>query len=125
MELEIRGEVPRDGGRGAILWQRILRYNELESIWLIQDRILGDVVGPVSWAFPFAPGARFAAGDSGGVLTLASGRRFRLDLDPVGELAVESGWVAPAYGERVPVQVLRRRIDPAPARADARITPLD
>jgi len=123
--LEVRGEVVWDRPRGPLLWQRILRYNELESIWLIQDRITGDIDGPVTWAFHFAPGCRVNPESDGVHVELASGRRLVLDVEPLGEIRVDNGWVASGYGSREPAPVLRRRLDSMPETTRVRITPAD
>ncbi len=122
----LEGEV-RGGPRGnALLWHRSIHYNQLRRIWLILDRFPQTASGPVNWAFRFAPGVRLEQTDASGVyrVVLPSGRMWRLTLDPVGEIAVEEGWIAPAYGSMVTAPILRRRLGTPPSDARAEFAPL-
>jgi hypothetical protein len=64
--------------------------------------------------------------DAAGVyrVVLPSGRTWRLTLDPVGEIVVEEGWIAPAYGSMVTAPILRRRLGTPPSDARVEFAPL-
>ncbi len=122
----IEGELRPGGGGNPLLWHRSIRYNELHRAWLFLDRLSETASGPVTWAFRFAPGVRLEQTDRAGVyrVVLPSGRLLRLTLEPVGEVRLEEGWVAPSYGSRVTAPVLRRRLGRPPAEARTELAPL-
>jgi len=109
---EASGTVSFGGSRNPLLWHRLVRYNQLDETWILTDRFTGDDPGPVTWAFHFAARVEVAAETSPGcvAVSLPSGSRYLLRFDPPGEIRVESGWVAPRYGERIQAPVLRRRL---------------
>jgi len=122
----VEGEVRRGPRGNPLLWHRSIHYNQLRRIWLILDRFSQTATGPVNWAFRFAPGVGLEQTDVAGVyrVVLPSGRMWRLTLDPVGEIVVEDGWIAPAYGSMVTAPILRRRLGTPPSDARAEFAPL-
>jgi hypothetical protein len=56
-------------------------------------------------------------------LTVPSGKVYFLELSPRGQAALETGWVAPAYGTRVEATVLRRSLDAPPEKSEIRLFP--
>jgi hypothetical protein len=114
--LEVSGTV-RWPGREPLVWQRSLRYNQLDDSWLILDRISGNLKGPVAWAFRFAPGLSLEpVADDGVRVRFPQGAARRIRFEPVGEVVIETGYVAPAYGARVEAPVLRHRTRSAESR---------
>ncbi len=122
---EIRGEVRWEGGREPLLWSRSIRYNQLDRTWLILDRVSETTPEPVTWALHFAPDIRLEPGPDPGVVivTLPSGRRWSWAWDPAGEIAIEEGRTAPAYGSLVTAPVLHRRLG-TPGASRLLITPI-
>jgi hypothetical protein len=122
----VKGEVRRGPRGNPLLWHRSIHYNQLRRTWLILDRVSQTASGPFDWAFRFAPGVRLEQTDASGVyrVVLPSGRAWRLTLDPVGEIVVEEGWIAPAYGSMVTAPILRRRLGTPPSDARAEFAPL-
>jgi hypothetical protein len=112
-EIALEGRVARGTGRQALIWSRILRYNQLDECWTILDQFSDAARRPVTWAFHFAPGVDLTV-DAGPVaVRLPSGRSLELVFDPRGEVWIDSDWVCPGYGRRVAAPVLRRRLDDA------------
>jgi len=73
----------------------------------IADKVLGAQGEELLWSFPLAPGGVASAEGS---RALASFPGAQLQVEAEGaELFVESGWLSPSYGVRVPTQVLRAR----------------
>ncbi len=120
----VQGTVPLAGPNGPLIWQRSIRYNQLDETWIILDRLQGNPPGPVTWGFRFAPGIHIESETEGVYrVRLASGRTLDVRLEPVGETWVEDAWVAPAYGRRVQAPVLRRRIEGAFEETAVTFTP--
>jgi hypothetical protein len=122
----VEGEVRRGPQGNPLLWHRSIHYNQLRRTWLILDRVSQTTSGPLDWAFRFAAGVRLEQTGAPGVyrVVLPSGRAWRLTLDPVGEIVVEEGWIAPAYGSMVTAPILRRRLGTPPPDARAQFAPL-
>jgi len=110
-------------GPRPLLWHRVLRYNQLAESWSIVDSIRGSYRGPVIWAFHFAPGASLEPIEGAVRVRLGSGTRVLLRLWPAGEVRLETGWVAPAYGRRVEAPVAVRRLEAPFDRAEAELAP--
>lgn len=123
--VEIQGRVRWGRGAKSLLWHRSIRYNQLDDTWLIRDRTSGDIPGPMTWAFHFAPGVGVEEAEAPGAfrVRMPSGRTRTLRFAPGGTVVLEPGRVAPAYGRRTEAVVLRRRLDEAPVKSEVRLLP--
>jgi hypothetical protein len=119
----ILGTLAMGGGRSPLLWHRVVRYNELAESWSIRDSIQGKYDGPVSWAFHFAPGASLEPIEGAVRVRLESGTRYLLRLTPPGDVRLETGWIAPAYGHRRESPVAVRRLEAPFDTAEALLAP--
>jgi hypothetical protein len=121
--VEVHGRVRWGRGPKALLWYRSVLYNELDASWLLLDRVSGTWMGPLSWAFHFAPGIRVEPSREEGIarLLLPSGTVLRLEFEPAAETRWEQGWVAPAYGMVQEGTILRRRFHRNPEEVRLRI----
>ena len=85
----------------------------------IRDTVFSRGPHRLLWSFPLAPGDAKVDGD-GVTATFPAGR---LRIEGRGlEFAVEAGWLAPAYGFRIPISVVRARRLSVPDEDAAELT---
>ena len=119
----VAGTVSWKRGSEVLQWHRSMSYNELERTWEIRDRLSPDRLGPVTWAFHFAPGVRVEpTGEPGGFRIIPPhGEPVEMGMDPPGTVVLETGPVALSYGAKEDAVVLRRRLETAGAESRVRV----
>jgi hypothetical protein len=90
----------------AVRHCRELRFDGELGVIQITDTVLGAEGEELLWSFPLAPGEAMVQEER--VCATFSGAALAIEADGV-TLAVESGWLAPSYGVRVPAPVVRAR----------------
>jgi hypothetical protein len=86
--------------------RRELRFDGQSMTVSITDTVIGAQGEELLWAFPLAQGEATAQASR----ALAKFAGTRLEIEAEGAtLAVESGWLSPSYGVRVPAPVVRAR----------------
>jgi uncharacterized heparinase superfamily protein len=86
--------------------RRELRFDGQSSIVSITDTVMGAQGEELLWTFPLAPGEATAQASR----ALATFAGARLEIEAEGAiLTVESGWLSPSYGVRIPAPVVRAR----------------
>jgi hypothetical protein len=94
-------ELPR-----PVLHRRELHFDGRSGIVRVVDTVLGALGEELVWGFPLAPGRARADGGR----ALASFGEAELELVAEGaRLEIESGWISPSYGVRIPAPVVRAR----------------
>ncbi len=87
--------------------RRRLRFDARNGVVGIADKVLGARGEELLWSFPLAPGGVTSV-DGSRALTHFPGAQLLIEAEGA-TLTVESGWLSPSYGVRVPTQVLRAR----------------
>ncbi len=90
----------------AVRHRRELRFDAESGVVQITDTVLGAIGQELLWSFPLAPAEVRAQASS----ALATFDAAQLEIEAEGvALTVESGWLSPCYGIRVPSPVVRAR----------------
>jgi len=95
-----------------------------EQYWLFEDRIRSAEPHRYDLRFHLAPetqGETFVEPDADATVVRAPG--LALVLDPTLAVDIEPGWVAPAYGERLPAPVISASLEAAEARLVTLVCP--
>ena len=96
----------RELGR-EVCHRRRLRFDARNGVVGIADKVLGARGEELLWSFPLAPGGVTSV-EGSRALTNFPGAQLLIEAEGA-TLTVESGWLSPSYGVRVPTQVLRAR----------------
>jgi hypothetical protein len=90
----------------TVAHRRALHFDGRSCVVHIIDTILGAEGQELLWTFPLAPGKATARGSEAIAVFAAAELAIRCEQ---ADLDIESGWLAPSYGVRVAIPVVRAR----------------
>ncbi|NNF08153.1 MAG: hypothetical protein HKN21_15420 [Candidatus Eisenbacteria bacterium] len=121
---QVEGKVNLGDESKPLIWHRTMRYNQLQEIWIISDRINHSPGGPIQWGFSLAPETTVREVSSGVMeLNLQSGNQLHLSFQPPGSTRMESCFVSRAYGQRQTATRILRELSPGILESEITIGP--